>query len=141
MANSRIDRGGWLAIGLGVLGGLIAIANEIVRFRRSGAVDWGHVAIALGVPIPHLRNGQEPFNAAAVRLAHTSMSSDSHASDLRSREAPLEIHGDAFRTLGRQLVDDMNDLNEELINRLQRSGEAFVSNAVVQGKYSCAHAS
>jgi glutamate/tyrosine decarboxylase-like PLP-dependent enzyme len=29
----------------------------------------------------------------------------------------------------------LNDLNEELINRLQRSGEAFVSNAVVDGKY------
>lgn len=29
----------------------------------------------------------------------------------------------------------LNDLNEELINRLQRSGEAFVSNALVDGKY------
>jgi len=29
----------------------------------------------------------------------------------------------------------LNDLNEELLNRLQRSGEAFVSNAVIGGKY------
>ena len=29
----------------------------------------------------------------------------------------------------------LNALNEELINRLQRSGEAFVSNAVVERKY------
>ena len=29
----------------------------------------------------------------------------------------------------------LNDLNEELLNRLQRSGEAFVSDAVVEGKY------
>jgi aromatic-L-amino-acid/L-tryptophan decarboxylase len=29
----------------------------------------------------------------------------------------------------------LNDLNEELLNRLQGSGEAFVSNAVVEGKY------
>jgi aromatic-L-amino-acid decarboxylase len=29
----------------------------------------------------------------------------------------------------------LNDLNEELLNRLQRSGEAFISNAVAEGKY------
>jgi aromatic-L-amino-acid decarboxylase len=29
----------------------------------------------------------------------------------------------------------LNDLNEELLNRLQASGEAFVSNALVEGKY------
>ena len=51
MARSRINRGGWLAIGLAVLGGLVAIANEIVRFRRTGSVDWGHVALILGVPV------------------------------------------------------------------------------------------
>ena len=51
MARSRINRGGWLAIGLAVLGSLVAIANEIVRFRRTGSVDWGHVALILGVPV------------------------------------------------------------------------------------------
>jgi hypothetical protein len=51
VARSRINRGGWLAIGLAVLGGLVAIANEIVRFRRTGSVDWGHVALILGVPV------------------------------------------------------------------------------------------
>ncbi len=29
----------------------------------------------------------------------------------------------------------LNKLNEELLNRLQKSGEAFISNAVVEGKY------
>ena len=51
MARSRINRGGWLAIGLAVLGSLVAIANEIVRFRRTGSLDWGHVALILGVPV------------------------------------------------------------------------------------------
>ena len=50
MASKRINRGGWLAISLAVLGGLIALASEFAAFRRSGAVDWGHVALALGVP-------------------------------------------------------------------------------------------
>ena len=50
MTSDRINREGWLAIGLAVLGGLIALVNEIVRYRRSGAVDWGHVALAFGVP-------------------------------------------------------------------------------------------
>lgn len=39
-----------MAIGLAVLGGLIAFMREIVLFRRSGVVDWGHVALAIGVP-------------------------------------------------------------------------------------------
>ena len=50
VARSRINRGGWLAIGLAVLGSLIAMVNEIVRFRRTGTVDWGHVALIVGVP-------------------------------------------------------------------------------------------
>lgn len=29
----------------------------------------------------------------------------------------------------------LNELNKELLNRLQKSGEAFISNAVVEGKY------
>ena len=47
-----------------------------------------------------------------------------------------------FRFVPRDLPNDpktvepyLNDLNEELLNCLQRSGEAFVSNAVVEGKY------
>jgi hypothetical protein len=51
VANRRINRVGWLAIGLAVLGSLVAIVNEVVRFRRSGAVDWGHVALIVGVPV------------------------------------------------------------------------------------------
>lgn len=51
MANSGINRGGWLAIGLALLGSLIALVNVVVRFQRSGAIDWGHVALAIGVPV------------------------------------------------------------------------------------------
>lgn len=47
-----------------------------------------------------------------------------------------------FRFVPQDLPNDpttvgpyLNDLNEKLLNRLQRSGEAFVSNAVVEGKY------
>ena len=29
----------------------------------------------------------------------------------------------------------LNDLNESLLDRIQRSGEAFVSNAIVHGRY------
>jgi hypothetical protein len=25
--------------------------NEVVRFRRIGAIDWGHVALIVGVPV------------------------------------------------------------------------------------------
>lgn len=50
MANIRVGRMGWLAIGLAILGSVAATINEIVSFRRTGTVDWGHVALIIGVP-------------------------------------------------------------------------------------------
>jgi hypothetical protein len=51
MTGSPITRGGWLAIGLAVVGSLAAFVNETISYRRSGVVDWGHIALAFGVPI------------------------------------------------------------------------------------------
>jgi len=51
MPNNRINSGGWLAIGLALLASLIATANEIVHFRRTGALDWVHIALIVGVPV------------------------------------------------------------------------------------------
>jgi hypothetical protein len=51
VAGSLINRGGWLAIGLAVLGSLVATVNEVERFQHTGAIDWGHVALIVGVPI------------------------------------------------------------------------------------------
>jgi hypothetical protein len=51
MATGRISNGGWLAIGLAVLAGLIALANVIVVYQRSGDISWGKLALAFGVPI------------------------------------------------------------------------------------------
>jgi high-affinity Fe2+/Pb2+ permease len=51
MARGQISRGGWLAIALGVIGGLIALANVIVGYQRSGDIAWGKLALAIGVPI------------------------------------------------------------------------------------------
>ena len=50
MTSRWINRGGWLAVGLAVLGSIIALVREFLRLRRSGGVDWGHVALAVGVP-------------------------------------------------------------------------------------------
>jgi hypothetical protein len=50
MPSTQISRAGWLAIGLAVLGGLLALLNEVVRYWRAEEVDWGHVALAVGVP-------------------------------------------------------------------------------------------
>jgi len=50
MAGRWVDRGGWLAVGLAVLGSVVALAREFMLFRSSGIVDWGHLALALGVP-------------------------------------------------------------------------------------------
>ncbi len=53
-----------------------------------------------------------------------------HLSITTFRFVPLGLSGDPAA-----VESYLNDLNEELLNRLQRSGEAFVSNAVVDGKY------
>ena len=50
MTKSGISRLGWLAIGLAVLGGTAALVNEGLGYRRGEALDWGHIALALGVP-------------------------------------------------------------------------------------------
>jgi hypothetical protein len=52
MTKDNITRyAGWLAIGLAVLGGIIALANEASSYRRGEALDWGHIALAVGVPL------------------------------------------------------------------------------------------
>lgn len=51
MEQSSINRVGWLAVGLAILGSLVAVVNEIMRFRATGAVDWGHIALIVGVPV------------------------------------------------------------------------------------------
>jgi hypothetical protein len=52
------------------------------------------------------------------------MNSDSHSPDLRNREAPLEIHSDAFRKLGHQLVDDIAEVLDGLPRRPVITGES-----------------
>jgi hypothetical protein len=47
----RLSRVGRLAIGLAVLGGIVALVNETLSYRRSGNVDWEPVALAFGVPL------------------------------------------------------------------------------------------
>jgi hypothetical protein len=49
-ARERVGTTGRLAILLAVLGGIAALINETLDYRRTGSVDWGHVALALGVP-------------------------------------------------------------------------------------------
>ena len=50
MTKGRISRAGWLAIGIALFGSVVAIVNEIAGFRRTGTVEWAHVALIVGVP-------------------------------------------------------------------------------------------
>ena len=75
--------------------------------------------------------------ALAEALYHLA---DSH-SELQAITQSLSIT--TFRYIPNDLAQDksaaveayLNTLNQELLSRLQTSGEAFVSNAVVDGKY------
>lgn len=51
MADKLTTRAGQLAIGLAVVGSVAALVNEILSYRRSGVIDWGHIALAIGVPV------------------------------------------------------------------------------------------
>ena len=50
MTNTQVTRAGWLAVGLALFGSLVALVNECVHYRRSGTLDWGHLALVVGVP-------------------------------------------------------------------------------------------
>ena len=43
---------------------------------------------------------------------------------------------DLRNRLGEDLIENhLDSLNQELVDRMQRGGEAFVSNAVIRGRY------
>ena len=50
MGSAWKPRTGVLAIALALTGGVLALANEVWQYSRTGVVDWGHVALAFGVP-------------------------------------------------------------------------------------------
>ncbi len=50
-SDVRMGRVGFLAIALAIVGGVLGMVREIIRYRDRGTLDWGHVALAVGVPI------------------------------------------------------------------------------------------
>ena len=51
MTTRPINRGGQLAIGLAVIAGLLFVASVIITFRKTGAVDWWRLALAVAIPL------------------------------------------------------------------------------------------
>ncbi len=77
-----------------------------------------------------------------IRLSRAMAVSDGRAPGARTRDTALSIT--TFRYVPRDLQSKagepsveryLDSLNQELLDRLQRGGEAFVSNAVVHGRY------
>ena len=50
MADSRTKRLWQVAVGLAVLAGLLTLFNAAQDYRSTGALDWGRVALAIGIP-------------------------------------------------------------------------------------------
>ena len=46
-----MKRGWAIALGLAILGGLLALTNACLLYRRTGAIAYGKIALAIGVPI------------------------------------------------------------------------------------------
>ena len=51
MTNTQVTRAGWLAVGLAIVGSLAALVNEYAHYRRTDTLDWGHLALVVGVPV------------------------------------------------------------------------------------------
>ena len=51
MKLSQISLLGWIAIGLAELGSIAALLNEFLGHQRGKPLDWGHIALAIGVPL------------------------------------------------------------------------------------------
>lgn len=51
MTSNRINSGGWLAIGLGIIAGVLNVINVIIHYRRDGNIDWVFLVIGLAIPV------------------------------------------------------------------------------------------
>lgn len=40
-----------VAVGLACLGGILALVNAVMDCRRTGEVEYGKIALAIGVPV------------------------------------------------------------------------------------------
>ena len=45
------ERGKKIAMALAVLAGLLALTNVVLNYRSTGELDYGKVALAIGVPV------------------------------------------------------------------------------------------
>jgi aromatic-L-amino-acid/L-tryptophan decarboxylase len=101
----------------------------------------GFRALKVWLALQHVgRKGYEKMLADDVRLAK-------ELYDLVARQSELEAFTNSlsiitFRYVPRDLESDsgkseeyLNQLNTELLTRLQNSGEAYISNAVIDGKF------
>ena len=44
-------RKGWrIVVGLALVGGLLALTNAYLQYRRTGDIAYGKIALAIGVP-------------------------------------------------------------------------------------------
>jgi len=90
---------------------------SIRHIGRKGIIDMIRKDIALAEDLFRLVSGRDELRAVACHLSITTF-----------QYVPAGLNGRADQ-------ESENRLNEELLNRLQKGGEVFLSNAIVQGAY------
>lgn len=96
----------------------------------------GFRALKVWLALRHVgRQGYVRMIGDDIKLAEALFEIASNHAELEAVTQSLSIT--TFRFVPTDVTDEayLNGLNEELLNRLQRGGEVFVSNAVVDGKY------
>jgi glutamate/tyrosine decarboxylase-like PLP-dependent enzyme len=86
------------------------------------------------------REGYEHLIREDIRLARTLLEEVGNHGELEPYRQNLSIATFRYRPAARQGRGDLdeeylNALNQEILNRIQVGGEAFISNAVVDGRY------
>jgi aromatic-L-amino-acid decarboxylase len=119
-------------------------AEEVTNYVDFGPQNSrGFRALKVWLGLRHAgRRGYEQMIGDDIRLSETLHAAAGRHPEIEPftqslsistfRYVPLELHGQAGRA---KTEEYLNDLNEALLERIQASGEAFVSNAVIRGRY------
>ncbi|HZZ74363.1 MAG TPA: aminotransferase class V-fold PLP-dependent enzyme [Puia sp.] len=98
----------------------------------------GFRALKVWTSLQHLgRGGYEKLIGEDIQLSRQMFSLAGNHPELEAVSQSLSIT--TFRYVGpdkqKMSVEQLNQLNEKLLNVVQQKGEAFLSNAVIQGKF------
>jgi aromatic-L-amino-acid decarboxylase len=110
--------------------------DELHYYKRGPQNSRGFRALKVWLGLRHLgREGYARLIEEDIELARYLDACVEDEPELEHGPGGLSISTFRYVPEGVEDEDELNRLNEEILGRLQPGGEAFVSNAVVEGRY------